>query len=81
MTAQGCALLIDRWTGLLEALKPEQPWDDPLRSLAMDLLGIIPALRDAFSGLDPRPDRDVVAHQSALARREDRAADPQEAPV
>ncbi len=70
-TAQGCALLIDRWTGLLEALKPDQPWDDPLRSLAMDLLGIIPALRDAFSGLDPKANNpDVVEHQSALARRE-----------
>jgi hypothetical protein len=74
MTAQGCTLLIARWTGLLDALKHSQPWDDSLRSLAMDLLGIVPALRDAFTRLDPAaasaPDHDVVEHQSALARGE-----------
>ena len=71
-TTQGCTLLIDRWTGLLNALQPGQAWDDPLRTLAMDLLGVVPALRDGCTRLDPNPDdgQDIVVHQAELASRE-----------
>jgi hypothetical protein len=42
MTSQGCSLLIDHWTSLLGVLKPGKPWEESTRSMALDMLGVVP---------------------------------------
>jgi len=70
MTTQGCGLLIERWHGLLGLLQSGAPWDGARRSLALDLLGVPPELRDGPGPLDPAPGGDPAEAQAALARAE-----------
>ncbi len=47
-TRQGAAWLIEQWEGLGSALDVNDLWDDDQRTLAFDLLGTHPALRDGY---------------------------------
>jgi hypothetical protein len=51
-TPHGCDVKIDLWTGLAAILNRHKVWTDPQRSMALDLLGIHPELRDAGTPLD-----------------------------
>jgi hypothetical protein len=46
LTRQGKELLIERWSGLAEALRQNGGWTEDQRALALDLLGTPPELRD-----------------------------------
>ena len=48
-TKQGAQWLLERWTALATIAQAGRPWSDPQRSLALDLLGLPPHLRDAVS--------------------------------
>ena len=52
-TPHGCDLMIDLWKGLRASLDRHKTWTDNQRSLALDLLGIHPDLRDADTPVDP----------------------------
>ena len=63
-TRQGCDLLLERWQMLDGLLETKGEWTPAQRSLALDMLGVDPALRDARTVLDPPPGNDdPVAHQ------------------
>jgi hypothetical protein len=51
-TRQGCELMIDRWEALLRILRETGTWTDAQRSLALDLLGVPPELRDGDTAVD-----------------------------
>ena len=52
-TPQGCDLMLDYWRGLSASLERHRTWTDAQRSLALDLLGVHPDLRDAATPIDP----------------------------
>ena len=70
MTSQGCSLLIDHWTSLLGVLKPGKPWEESTRSMALDMLGVVPEFREAPTRIDAQEGQDAVEVQKALAERE-----------
>jgi len=51
-TRHGCDWLIARWEGLARALEAKGDWDDAQRTLALDLLGLPPNLRDGPAPFD-----------------------------
>jgi hypothetical protein len=57
-TSQGCDWLIDRWIQLGLALERSGQWTNAEGSLALDLLGTAPDLRDGPTTLDPPPGDD-----------------------
>jgi hypothetical protein len=67
-TKQGCELIIERWELLLVALEDGEPWNDAMRAMALDLLGVHPDLRGSRSRIDPKPGIEVVEHQSNVAK-------------
>src|SRR5258708_22644806 len=52
-TPQGCALMIERWEALGRILRETGTWTEAQRSLALDLLGVPPELRDGEPAVDP----------------------------
>jgi hypothetical protein len=52
-TSQGCALMIGRWEALGRILRETGTWTEAQRSLALDLLGVPPELRDGETAVDP----------------------------
>jgi hypothetical protein len=52
-TPQGCDLMLRRWAGLASSLERHRTWTDAQRSMALDLLGVHPELRDAETPVDP----------------------------
>ncbi len=68
-TPQGAALMLDLWRGLAASLEKHRTWTDPQRSLALDLLGIRPELRDAETPVDPI-EGDVLEARRAVVARE-----------
>jgi hypothetical protein len=52
-TPHGCDLMLGLWRGLRASLDRHKSWTDNQRSLALDLLGIHPDLRDAETPIDP----------------------------
>jgi hypothetical protein len=52
-TRQGCELMIERWEALLRILRETGTWSEPQRSLALDLLGVPPELREGETAVDP----------------------------
>jgi hypothetical protein len=70
-TAQGCDWLIERWESLGRILETRDEWSEPQKTLALDLLGTSPELRDGPTRLDPlMPEDDVRAHRAALVAAE-----------
>jgi hypothetical protein len=65
-TLQGLDLLLERWAALAAALE-KRDWNDAERSLALDLMGVPRALREAPMALDAGRDglRQFVADQIA----------------
>jgi hypothetical protein len=53
-TAQGCALMIERWEALGRIFRETGKWSDAQRSLALDLLGVPPELREGRTPVDAR---------------------------
>jgi hypothetical protein len=89
-TSQGCALMIERWEALGRIFRETGKWSDAQRSLALDLLGVPPELREGRTPVDAResvsPDDarafrlGVVDHQIArLTQRKDEIIDPLDA--
>jgi len=59
-TPQGCGILTGRWQALGRLLAKAGSWTDPQRSLALDLMGVSPDLRDAgLTELDLPLDEDT----------------------
>src|SRR5258708_7623493 len=52
-TRQGCELMIERWEALERILCETGTWTEAQRSLALDLLGVPPELRDGDTAVDP----------------------------
>jgi hypothetical protein len=71
-TIQGCDWLIERWEGLARIAGDRGPWNESQRTLALDLLGIAPELRDGRAPIDPPEESsaDVGPFQQALAEDE-----------
>ena len=67
---QGCELLIDRWEALARILSDRKEWTAPQRSLALDLLGVPPDLRDGLAPFDPPPHADAVPFTLAFIQDE-----------
>lgn len=53
LTPHGCDTLVSLWRGLKSSLERHRTWTENQRSLALDLLGIHPHLRDAETPIDP----------------------------
>jgi hypothetical protein len=53
-TSQGCALMIERWEALGRIFRETGKWSDAQRSLALDLLGVPPELREGRTPIDAR---------------------------
>jgi hypothetical protein len=53
-TAQGCALMIERWEALGRIFRETAKWSDAQRSLALDLLGVPTELREGWTPVDAR---------------------------
>ncbi|HEY2158642.1 MAG TPA: hypothetical protein VGH33_23630 [Isosphaeraceae bacterium] len=68
-TWHGAALKIELWHGLASSLERHKTWTDAQRSLALDLLGIRPELRDAETPADPI-EGDVLGARRALIASE-----------
>jgi hypothetical protein len=68
-TPQGCAIKLELWTGLRSSLLRHHDWTDRQRSLALDLLGIHPDLRDAETPIDPTSN-DIFITRATLADAE-----------
>jgi hypothetical protein len=72
-TLQGAEWLLGRWTGLAALVARGNPWGDPQRRLALDLLGTPGELREGSTPLDledgdaPAPAVSLAAHQARLA--------------
>jgi hypothetical protein len=66
-TPQGAGLMIDLWRGLAASLEKHRTWTDPQRSLALDLLGIHPELRDAETPVDPMGGDVLEARRAVVA--------------
>ncbi|HEY2158094.1 MAG TPA: hypothetical protein VGH33_20870, partial [Isosphaeraceae bacterium] len=75
MSPQGCDWLIERWSALAFAIESGREWEDEHCTLASDLLGVDPELRDGHSALD-LADKDLAfgygrsRHRLIVIRRE-----------
>ncbi|WZO98533.1 hypothetical protein EP7_000113 [Isosphaeraceae bacterium EP7] len=65
-TSPGCDWMIARWRMLGHALDKTGTWTDAQASMALDLLGIAPELRDLASPIDPEDGYDTVGHRQEL---------------
>ncbi len=70
-TKQGADWLIGRWRSLALILESRGGWDGDQRSLALDLLGVPPELRDGPTPLDPMPGREPAGWLAELSRRQE----------
>jgi hypothetical protein len=66
-TPQGCELMLECWRGLSSSLERHRTWTDAQRSLALDLLGIRPELRDAETPVDPAGGDALEARRAVVA--------------
>jgi hypothetical protein len=66
-TSQGCALMIARWEALGRILRETGMWTEAQRSLALDLLGVPPELRDG--GRTPVDARESIPQDDRRAFR------------
>jgi hypothetical protein len=73
-TPQGADLKIELWRGLSASLERHKTWTDAQRSLALDLLGVRPELRDAATPVDPAEGDAFEARRSLVAAEIDRLA-------
>jgi hypothetical protein len=69
-TPQGCELKVRLWNSLGETIDTVGVWTDAQSSLALDLLGIPPALRTGPTPIEARPGRDTIEHRRNLAINE-----------
>ena len=74
-TKQGCALLIERWEALGEIYEVNGQFTEVQRNLALDLLGVIPELRDGRKKLDANPVEVMTAELALLKSRMETALD------
>ncbi len=68
-TRQGCDLMLEYWRGLASGLDRHATWTEAQRSLALDLLGVHPDLRDAETPVDPA-EGDALEARSAVVAAE-----------
>jgi hypothetical protein len=61
-TTQGADWLIERWNALGEILRTAGAWDDDQRTLALNLLGTPPELRQGSRLLPPDADLETLSH-------------------
>lgn len=61
-TTQGADWLIERWHALGEILRTAGEWDDDQRTLALNLLGTPPELRQGNRLLPPDADPETLSH-------------------
>ena len=66
-THQGCELMLEFWRGLASSLERHKTWTDAQRSLALDLLGVHPELRDAETPADPAEGDAFEARRALVA--------------
>jgi hypothetical protein len=59
-TRQGCELMVERWEALLRILRETGTWTEAQRSLALDLLGVPPELREGDTAVDPPMSKTLV---------------------
>ncbi len=71
-TPHGCDVKLELWAGLSASLDRHRTWTDPQRSLALDLLGVHPHLRDAETAIDPANGDVYEARSKVVAREVDR---------
>lgn len=64
---QGADWLIERWEGLADVLRTNGGWDEDQARLALDMLGVVPELRNGSSALPALTDAEAL---SQLAARE-----------
>jgi hypothetical protein len=69
-TRHGCELMIERWEALGVIIGHAGGWDEAQRSMALDLLGVHPALRVGPTAADAPEGTDPVAFGVALAGSE-----------
>jgi hypothetical protein len=69
-TRYGCEVMIERWDALGPLASRPGGWDAARRSMALDLLGVHPELRDGPTPIDPPDGADPAAFQQALAAAE-----------
>jgi hypothetical protein len=70
-TPQGCALMIGRWEALGHILEERGVWTEAQRALALDLLGVVPELREAgCTELDAAPGEPSREQCAAVVARE-----------
>jgi hypothetical protein len=65
-TSPGCDWLIVRWRALGSALDKSGDWTEAQASMALDLLGIAPELRELPTPIDPEDGYDVLGHRQEL---------------
>ena len=66
-TPQGCDLMLECWRGLASSLERHKTWTEAQRSLALDLLGVRPELRDAETPVDPAGGDALEARRAVVA--------------
>ena len=66
-TPQGCGFLAEQWETLRATAEARGEWSAPHRLLALNLLGVLPELRDAVTPLDAPAGVDPAAHLVAVA--------------
>jgi hypothetical protein len=71
-TLQGSELKRELWRGLAASLERHATWTESQRSLALDLLGIHPDLRDAETPVDPAVGDALEARRAVIASEVDR---------
>ena len=69
-TLAGAELLTEAWLGLASALQDGRDWTEAETSMALDLLGVAPALRSARNSIDPTDEADPVAFRLEIAKVE-----------
>ena len=66
-TKHGCEFLAEQWDALRATAEARGDWSAPARLLALNLLGVLPELRDAVTPLDAPAGTDPAAHLVAVA--------------
>jgi hypothetical protein len=66
-TPQGCDLMLEYWRGLSASFERHRTWTEAQRSMALDLLGVHPELRDAETPVDPARGEVDEARQAVVA--------------
>jgi hypothetical protein len=66
-TKQGAELKLELWRGLASSLEKHATWTDAQRSLALDLLGVHPQLRDSETPVDPAVGDALAARRAQIA--------------